>query len=204
MVRTIGEAYRETKKWERKGLLRERLENLIAIQEEKLGMKHFGSPKLEVTMYVYEKPCYKNGKILLQYWDEKYLYHELGHFYLDELCKKSGLDLHTKNKKITEWWEARNKFVSEGIATYFEKEMSGVGDDFNDSEYPQNIEAFLQNNFNFLSRLYYEGGYHLVKPLLDKFGVEEGCKGIVLDLPKKREMIKLSNYRERIMSEPTY
>ncbi len=202
MTETIGEAHKELRELQRSGLLKEHLEKLIENQEERLSIKYFGRPKLIVTMYVHEKPCYKNGKIILQYWDEEYLHHELGHFYLDKLCKRLGVDLGIKKKEITEWWEARNRFVSEGIATYFEREMNVNRDEFNDSEYPKNIEAFLRNNCNFLLKLYYSGGYHLVKPILDKFGIEGGCKKIVLNLPKKQEMVKLPNYREKILSEP--
>jgi hypothetical protein len=204
MVITIGEARAETKEWERTGLLRERLENLIAVQEEKLGMNHFGTPKLVVAMRGYNEPCHQNGEIILEYWDEEYLYHELGHFYLGELCKKLNVDLSVNNKEITQWFEARNQFISEGIATYFGREMTGEEANFNDSEYPKTIGEFLRNKFNFLLRLYYGGGYHLFKPILDKFGVEEGCKRIILHLPKKEEMVELPVYRRKILGELAY
>lgn len=202
MVKTVGQAYEETKELEKKGLLRGRLEKLIGTQEKRLDVKHFGFPRLVVTMYIHNKPGHKNGRIYVQYWDEEELYHELGHFYLYKLCKKLGLDFRTKadDKKscITEWWEARNCLINEGIATYFEKEMNKGKDVFNDSEYPKTIKEFLWNNYGFLQKLYYDGGYHLVKPILDKFGVEQGCKRIALDLPRREEMINLLEYRERI------
>ncbi len=197
-VRTIGEAYGETKEFERKGLLKEHLEKLIKNQEEKLGMKHFGVPIFVVTMDIFDK-MYEDGRIYIQYLDEKIVYHELGHFYFDRLCKNLGLDFRKGRRKyITKWWEARNHLISEGVATYFEREMSGDEDEFNDSEYPETIEAFLRNNLNFLLKLYYEGGYHLVKPILD-ISVEKGCKKIALDLPKREEMVKLPEYRKRIL-----
>ncbi|KYK26577.1 hypothetical protein AYK26_07390 [Euryarchaeota archaeon SM23-78] len=205
MVKTVGQAYEETKELEKKGLLRGRLEKLIRTQEKRLDVKHFGLPRLIVTMNIHDKPGYKNGRIYLQYWDEEYLYHELGHFYFDRLCKKLGLGFQTKEydgkPHITEWWEARNCLINEGIATYFEKEINKGKDDFNDIEYPHTIKEFLHNNYGFLQKLYYNGGYHLVKPILDKFRVEEGCKIITLDLPTREEMINLSEYRERIPSK---
>ena len=202
MTRTVGQAYKETKELEKKGLLRGCLEKLIRTQEKRLDIKHFGFPRLIVTMHIHNKPRYKNGRIYVQYWDEEELHHELGHFYLDRLCKKLGLNFQTKadDKKnhATEWWEARNSLIHEGIATYFQKEMNKGKDDFNDSEYPNTIKEFLYNNIGFLQKLYYNGGYHLVKPILDKFGVEQGCKRIALDLPTRKEMINLPKYRKRI------
>lgn len=199
MVKTIGEAYEEAKELEKKGLLRGHLEKLVRSQEEILGMKHFGIPELVVTMDIHGKPCYKNGGILLQYWDKEYLYHELGHFYLDRLRIRLSLASLREDRIITEWWEARNKLISEGIAVYFGREMKGGKDDFNDSEYPKKIKDFLTSDFNFLLRLYYSGGYHLAKPILDGFGVEEGCKHLLLDPPKKRELTRLPEYRKRIL-----
>ena len=204
MIKTIGEAHEELKEWERKGLLRARLENLITHQEEKLGVRHFDIPELRVTMHI-PKNCCENGKIFLKYWDEEYLYHELGHFYLDKLCKKLGvvdlhIDLAENKEEMTRWFEARNELIREGIATYFEREMTGKEVDFNDSEYPKTIEEFLRNKAGFLIRLYYDGGYHLVKPILDKFGVEEGCKRIILHLPRKEDMVELPIYRKKILN----
>lgn len=200
MVKTIGEAYEEAKELERKGLLRGRLEQLIETQERRLEMRHLGFPRLIVSM---NGGRYKNWRIYVQYWDEELLSHELGHYYLDKLCNKLGVYFFNfdDGKKITEWWEARDDLISEGIAMYFEKEMNNGKDDFKDSEYPERIKDFLRNKANFLLRLQYSGGYHLVKPILDKFGVEEGCKRIISDLPKKREMVILPEYRERILSE---
>ena len=209
MVETIGEAHTKLKEWERKGLLREYLKNLIATQEEKLGIKHFGIPELVVTMDI-PRNCYENGKIFLRYWDEEYLYNALGHFYLDKLCKKLGVvdlypDLVENKEEITQWFEARDELIRDGIATYFEREMTGKEANFNDSEYPKTIEEFLRNKVYFLIRLYYDGGYHLVKPILDKFGVEEGCKKIILNLPRKEDMVDLPRYRRKILnSKPDY
>lgn len=200
-METIGDAHEKLRELERNGLLKERLEKLIANQEDRLSIKYARRPKIVVTMRVHNKPPYHNGRIILQYWNEEYLYHELGHFYLDILCGKMGIDLVTNNKEITEWWEARNKLIHEGIASYFEREMANKDrDDFDDCSYPKDIRSFLQNDFLFLRNLYYSGGYHLIKPILDKFGTEEGIKRIVAHLPRKQEMIRLPDYRESILS----
>lgn len=200
--RTIGEAHKETKELEREGFLNFFLRQLIKNQERKLGIKHLGFPKLMInTTY---RGLYKNGKIYIKYWDEKYLNHELGHFYLDKLSVKLfGSDL-LKNPSgpAKEWWVGRNRLISEGISMYFEVEM-GVGEkkDFNDSEYPTKADEFIRNKAGFLFRLIYDGGYHLINPILDKFGVEEGCKYILSDLPKKKDMSNLPGYRDKLLNK---
>ncbi len=202
MVKTIGTLHKEAKELERKGHLGIYLEQLIEAQERKLKMKHLGRPRIIIDMCGHG--IHRNGRIYIKYLDEELIYHELGHFYLFKLHSRIGLAYPEvdENKKITEWWGARNSLLSEGIATYFEKGINGRADDFNDSEYPEAIEDFLTNRLDFLLRLYYSGGYHLVKPILDGFGIEEGCKRLLLNPPKKEELTKLPEYRKRVLSGP--
>ena len=205
--KTIGELYAKAKELEKTGYIRSYLERAIELQERILGIKHFGQPEIIIGM---RHGKHKNGKIYLKYLDKKDLDHESGHWYLYELRNRLGVHSFVddedfdEDKPMTEWWQARNLLISEGVAEYFGRKMHGEdkNDDFSDYEYPNSIRDFFKNRFDFLLRLYYSGGYHLVAPILNKFGVEEGCKRIILNLPKKDDLVRLPEYRGRILSEP--
>ena len=69
-----------------------------------------------------------------------------------------------------------------------------MGPDFNDSLWPSKTFR-LQ-----LSRYTYEGGHFLVKPVLDKFGVENGVEYLLNNPPKtEKELLDLPGYRQKIM-----
>ena len=52
-----------------------------------------------------------------------------------------------------------------------------------------------------LGRYAYGGGHFLVKPILDKFGVEEGVEYLLKNPPKtEKELLDLPGYRHKIMN----
>lgn len=194
---TIGEAYQETKKLERSGILRVRVERLIKQQEKRFGITHYGRPELAIGI---EYPfSYREGVIYLQYWDPRAIKHELGHFYLDTIRKRVGLDYYRPAvDKALLWQTARHILITEGVAESFQ-----VGEKdqiFEDFEYPNKIDEFLNNKFGVMQRLYYSGGLHLVKPILERFGIEQGCIHLNVYPPTETEMASLPQYRQRILS----
>lgn len=201
--RTIGEAYRESLKLERDGNLAKRFDHLLKHHEATLGITYPQKPQLKITMDGHGE--FKDGKIEVQYWDKPVIDHEAGHAFLIGLCAKLGMKplVSDENPKadLLRWDQVRGLLISEGVATYFEKKLNKGRDDFHDEEYPKTIEDMTVNDFNVLLRMHYEGGYHLVKPILDRLGVEEGCRTILLDRPKKEEMVRLPEYRERILKK---
>ncbi len=130
--------------------------------------------------------------------------HELGHYYSDKFSESLGLGswppLHfEENQKIG------RKIIMEGIAEYFRIHMNvssgnycsigGVKGNFTDTEWSDNVSQ-MRN-----SRHYYEGGHHLVKPIIDvhgRRGIETLIRNVLLEDSELRDMV---GFRERIMTE---
>lgn len=134
--------------------------------------------------------------------------HELGHFYQDSLNESLGLGnwsnfivRPTKTKVIS------IKLISEGTAEYFEMKMSGEEDNFTDEDWPENLEDFIIMDGSLVglpiewnNHVIYKGGYHLVKPIIDKHG-EKGIKYIIFNTPREEEILELPSYQQRILQE---
>lgn len=207
----------------------EHLEEIIKAQEEKLGLGYPAFPKNihyllplaeknNNTMGLYDS---KTDTIYLQSgrlttpgfnWGDFFawlgagslqetkatLEHELGHFYCDKLSEslgkgswRSDLDIRTDLQLIS------MKLVSEGIAEYFERTMNNSTDKFTDSSWPRLINKFYGRNSY---RLFYDGGYHLVKPLLEKHG-EKGIIYLMFKSPTATELLDLPNYQKKALKE---
>ncbi|MBU0470547.1 MAG: hypothetical protein KKA62_05570 [Nanoarchaeota archaeon] len=126
--------------------------------------------------------------------------HELAHYYCDNLSESlergSWPDYRYKDQ-ITIF---TLKIISEGTAMYFENTLNGGEDDFNDSEWPTEFNGFFSGVYSLNNRIIYQGGYHLVKPIIDKFG-QKGIEYLMFNPPRYLELIKLPKYQERIMKE---
>ena len=91
----------------------------------------------------------------------------------------------------------RNEIIREGFAFYVENKMSNTPDKFKDSEWPNSINNFFVNDKKY--RYYqYDGGAHLLKPILDRFG-NRGLEYVINNLPEKSDLISLPRYQRRII-----
>lgn len=194
------------------------LENFIQQQEEALGIKY---PQERPTIHYYiendDGETYgryrtKTDEIFLRSpyfsseWEEAdvrdTMHHELGHFFCDKLSE----NLREKNwpnyRSADAYEEVSLKLISEGIATYIESKMNGEEDDFNDSEWPTNLWEFYRLPFQseVKSKFKYDGGFHLVKPIIDQHG-SKGIEYLIFNTPERHEILDLPGYQQRILHE---
>jgi hypothetical protein len=187
------------------------LKHIIAAQEEKLGIQHFGIPKIK---YSYNKKG-SNG-----YYDEKTetillrdgivtgqgcsmldkianfltlnlfsvdvkitLDHELGHYYPDKLSK--SIENGPWPIIPADVKTPGLLRISEGIAEYFAITMNNTAD------YKRNHKWTV----------WYPEGYDLVKPIIDKYG-RKGIEYLILNSPKpSEEPIDIDEYQRKILND---
>jgi len=221
-----------------KSYVENNLVNIIEAQEKKMGIKHFGIPKIS-----YEIPSSKriiNGtktfglydqetdKLYIQldstitpeknltnflitkissenltnflmtktsrgktYNIKELLDHELGHFYLDKLDESLGggdWPVYSENENENN----RKQLISEGIGEYFDKTMNNRQDKFKDSDWPKEIEKFWTDE------IIYNGGFHLVKPIIDKYG-ERGMIYLISNIPSPEDFKDIKKYQDRVL-----
>ncbi|MDH3353414.1 MAG: hypothetical protein OEL87_03125, partial [Nanoarchaeota archaeon] len=192
------------------------LERIMERQEDRLGIKHFGAPKI-----VYKKPRWQKSPVTMNisgiYYpkeDEIYfplgsaitpeknlinnivttiapglthnikqtLDHELGHFYTDKLSESLGRgDWPIFSDKQSLGDKIGLKMTSEGIAEYFERSASGQSGNFYNYNWPKKTEDLVSTD-----RLY-DGGFHLVKPIIDIYG-KQGMKYLIINPPKGADL----------------
>ena len=127
--------------------------------------------------------------------DETTVAHELGHFYTDTLSERLGKG---------DWpdWEPGNivsprevgiSLISEGIAEYFKREWNSGGDLFKDSMWPTEC---CDKFGSYIVK--YQGGYHLVKPIVDKYGTR-GIEWLMFHPPQEADLLHLPEYRQRVL-----
>lgn len=202
------------------------LEQIVKSQEEKLGIQHFGIPEVKyglppevqvsndfaVAIGIYRS---KDDRIYLSLGSsitselnlvnvlatiitlgnipnvKETLDHELGHYYVDKLNESLGRgDWPGYSYGLFEG--VGIKLVAEGIAEYFKKTINGGEDDFEDSDWPDNF-------FDFFSvPVLYEGGYHLVKPIIDRYG-KRGIEYLIQNPPKAGDLDRLPEYQDRVI-----
>ena len=123
------------------------------------------------------------------------LSHELGHYYSDKLIEnKISKNFYNRNFSKEEFLGLL--IIQEGIAEYFRDYPGEDSFDscFDDSLWPSDILE-LQ-----LNRYIYAGGYFLVKPVLDKFGVEKGVEYLFKNPPQtEKELLDLPGYRRDVI-----
>jgi len=150
-----------------------------------------------------------NSMSTMEPYIEELLDHELGHFYVDALNESMGKgDWPGYNEKITEAEVLKDlgiKLISEGIAEYFRKELNPEDDllrlehklggkreatDFQDSDWPKDVFDFFQRY------VMYEGGHHLVKPIIDKHG-KKGILYLMENPPT--DLLDLPSYQKEVL-----
>ena len=207
----------EKKEGEVRRYVETNLTTLIREQEKKLGIHypeqlpiiyyHLPEDK-KLTLGLYDP---ETNKIFLQNeqykfdWDAEDVYntlnHELGHYYLDRLSEKLTNNDWPEYTNMTALEKMSVKIVSEGIATYFERKMNGNEDTFTDEKWPRALGGFFSSwDLTPKNEIVYDGGYHLVKPIIDQYG-EKGIQYLMFNPPKLSEMYSLPLYQQRIIEE---
>lgn len=180
--------------------LEEECADVMASQEEKLGIKHFGTPDILVSTtspalgwyQSHEDTIYLSLEQALTPESALTLAHELGHYYADKLHERLGKGDWPQYSDEKSANDVCIKIISEGIAEYFERCESYQSDDFKDEEWPQEHTEFWKD------RVAYAGGYHLVKPIIDKHG-KRGISYLIINTPKPDDLRNLGAYQERAL-----
>lgn len=186
----------------KKKYIEKNLVNIINSQNEKLGIVHFGIPKLSyeqdsipfIFSGIYRS---KEDKIYLSTTFHlegmlKTLNHELGHYYTDKLNESLGKgDFEIDFNDSKECFIGK-KIIGEGIAEYFLCRMNGIEDDFQDSEWPADILGFYQ------SRVIYNGGHHFVKPIIDEHG-KRGIEYLITNIPTLDDLKNFKKYQKKTL-----
>lgn len=189
--------------------------NLVCIvrnQENVLGIDHFGFPKVKYLHlekmlfgeYIPDESTIIIDKFKLSPPSSKgesahyVLNHELGHFYVHKLSEILGTDelFRIESGGYNNPNNLGKKLISEGIAEYFARSISPKKSYFKDFLYPKTYPK-LKNSFPLLA---YFGGFHLVKPIIDKYG-KKGIEHLIQNPPVGEEMLALPKYREKVMDE---
>ncbi len=136
--------------------------------------------------------------------------HELAHWYCDTLSESLGKgDWPDYNHSDTLEQSLALRLLSEGIAEYVERTMNGGEDSFDEEEWPKSVLGFIMPmlppnsagpDYILNSRVIYDGGYHLVKPIIDKYG-PQGIEYLMFDPPTDEELFDLPSYQKRILQE---
>jgi len=187
-------------------------ESIMPILEENIGLQHLGMPNFElkgcghrgdhefynpdtdtVTIYVPRSYVFFS-KITT----EELIRHGLGHFYADKLSENLGNGSWPPRTGDT-LEQIRDRLLTEGVAEYFRRKSSRDEEDtFKDSQWPKTLDECLgieDWNYNF----FYNGGYHLVKPLIDAHG-QRGIEYLIVHSPEKRNLTDLQSYQEEALA----
>ncbi len=136
------------------------------------------------------------------------LYHELGHYYCDRLYETMLEDIAAKDDLNDPF--RLDKMVSlniihEGIGEYFERVMTKEEDSFEDRDWPMKGEEFVDlealifdQKILVPERLKYDGGYHLVKPIIDQYK-KEGILYLLHHIPDN--LLELPEYQQKALEE---
>jgi hypothetical protein len=123
------------------------------------------------------------------------LWHELGHFYFDKLaeyCKCKDESIHDPQR--THPFVAR--IVDEGIGTYFDRAEKPKTDIFSDSMWAElNGEKKVGTDYRF-----YRGGYHLVKPIIDRYSTL-GMIYLLQHPPMVKSLTELPAYQKKALED---
>lgn len=211
-----------------KQFLENNLEQMMLEQEDILHIKHVGKPVVHaglpkesnriVGLYepVGDTIFIKNTEVLdtntaiphihNRFGESKnikyVLDHELGHFYIDKLCEAKGLGDYnfevltgqSLSFQIAGFQTLGINLINEGIAEYFERTVNNLPDTYTDAEYPDSIFLFLSYRHK------YDGGYHLVKPILDSCGMESVFY-LITHPPNFQELLDLPKYRTNVLND---
>jgi len=197
------------------------LEEIMKQQEDRLGISYDHKPKMKFKVpndsswvFAYytsendtihfnsETLSYDKDSLVDSYinWLELYvkdyrlvLEHELGHFYYDQFLEKQVI---TKEEILNKKNDINlTRLVSEGIAEYFERTYSREEDNFTNDEWPNDINNLEEEE---TIRVIYSGGYHLVKPIIDKYGLN-GIHHLIINPPKMENLQNLPSYQQQVL-----
>ncbi len=121
--------------------------------------------------------------------------HELGHFYTHMVAEENGLPYFllpyfppgvNDSKELL----AAKKLIREGLAEYFSRKINGGTDDFADHEWSSPLSDWGNRQF-------YDGGYHLVAPVLD-LSVRKGIEFFISN-PPSGSLHNLLSYQKRAL-----
>lgn len=183
------------------------LGDIISSQEKTIGIKHFGLPKIVFkgcgfrgdresynpdtnTLTIYMPRAHVHFSPLTT---EDIIRHGLGHFYVDKLSESLGNGSWPPDDKDNIDY-VRKRLVFEGIGEYFRRKSFNEKDNFKDSQWPKTIEEFEKD----AKSLYYTGGYHLVKPIIDKHG-QKGIEFLITVPPEKEDLVDLPGYQRKAL-----
>ncbi len=124
---------------------------------------------------------------------DRTFFHEMGHYYADKLSEEYGLGswpIYTDDMDDSEI--VRFKLVSEGMAEYFEKKS-------NKNEELYNGGSLKLNDYGFTNVFYYNCGYNLVKPIIDRYG-DLGMLYLMNNPPQVLDFKDLTNYQTTAMN----
>lgn len=122
--------------------------------------------------------------------------HELAHFYCDKVREKAlGKNYPTLQIFIL-FPEERiaYKLINEGIARYFENSLNG------EYKRPYPFEKWPTQLEEFSNDVFYQGGYALVKPVIDQYG-EKGIQFLLFNPPTPDELFTPKEYKERMLRD---
>lgn len=197
-----------------KEFIDENLGKIMGEQEKNLDFKYSGIPQiligmpdeknvstiglykmLEDKLYLDEAGFFENFENfenLNRSLVNAVLSHELGHYYSDKLTE-SKISENFYERDFSRDEAIGLLIIQEGIAEYFGNYLGDSNPDFDDSLWPSRI--FMLR----LNRYIYDGGHFLVKPILDKFGVEKGVEYLLNNPPKtEMELLDLPGYRQKV------
>lgn len=126
--------------------------------------------------------------------------HELGHFLTDKLSESLGMG----NWKIDEdepyLVAFGEKLIGEGIAMYFEHEMNPEDIKLESYVWEGNVEelsGFIFFN-NERGNAFYNGGYQLVKPIIDEYGIN-GIEYLIRNPPVVENLEEIPGYQKEVL-----
>ena len=120
--------------------------------------------------------------------------HELAHFYCDKITEK-----FFQNKSplfyfyLTDEERMGQLLVDEGIAEYVENKMNG------EDEKPFSFQGWPSDLSQFRNKEVYQGGYAMVKPIIDQHG-EKGIQFLLFNPPTPKELFMPQKYQERMLT----
>lgn len=206
--------------------VRENLEQLIQEQEKTLGIIYPADrPTIQYTLPEEQRlvgllGLYRDGKDTMYLpsgiltkpeWDfddfiatiatfnntanvRRVVDHELAHFYCDKIKEK----VFQNNYPIFYYCLSDEErmghiLINEGIAEYVENKMNG------EDEEPLSFQDWPSDVFQFTSKEIYQGGYALVKPIIDQHG-KKGIQFLLFNPPTPKELFTPKKYQERILT----
>jgi len=179
---------------------------IAAAQQSRLGINHFLQPCYVSLSCLHKFGCcgtYNSDKDTITIDScivsddaetKRVISHELGHFYADKLNESLGKGNWPSLENKNSAQQAGIMLVSEGIAMYFENSTKHKHDFFKDSEWPKLISDFTKSHVKYI------GGFHLVRPIIDKHKIA-GIEYLITNPPEEKDLLDLPAYQKRALEK---